>query len=64
MPALYAIQISEKQRQRIVVALREFNNTHPELPVDDYLKFGTDHPKSLADMIETCETDCLNRLVV
>ncbi len=64
MSAFYAFQISEKQRQLLIVALREFNNAHPELPVDDYLEFGTDHPKSLADMLEACETDCLNRLVV
>lgn len=64
MPTFFEIQISKKQMQRLIVALREFNNAHPELPVDDYLEFDTDHPESLADMLETCRTDCLNCLTM
>lgn len=64
MPVFYEIQISEKQKQRLIVALREFNNAHPELPVDDYLELDTDHPKSLADMLENCQADGLNCLTM
>lgn len=64
MPDYYEIQISPKQRNHLVEALREFNNAHPELPADDCFDLDTDHPESLANMLETLEEDCLNCLAM
>lgn len=64
MPDYYAIQISPKQRNRLVEALREFNNAHPELPADNYFDLDTDHPESLANLLETLEEDGLNCLAM
>lgn len=57
---LYGIEISEKQKTRIALALREFAAAHPEIPADDFSEFDSDNPVSLADMFENCEPDGYN----
>lgn len=57
---LYGIEISEKQKIRIALALREFATAHPEIPADDFAEFDCDHPTSLADMFDAAEPDGYN----
>lgn len=58
----YAIQMTETQKDRIVIALLEYAIAHPEIPDDNFTNFVTDHPLSLAEMIKDAPIDQLTCL--
>ncbi len=53
----FTIEMSEKQKNRIVEALLEYAIAHPEIPDDNFEVFDTDHPLSLAELLREAEDD-------
>jgi hypothetical protein len=53
----FTIEMSEKQKNRIVEALLEYAIAHPEIPDDNFEVFNTDHPLSLAELLREVEDD-------
>lgn len=55
--SFFTLEMSGKQKDRIVDALLEYAVAHPEIPDDDFISFDTDHPLSLAEMIKDAMED-------
>lgn len=61
---VFTIEISEKQKNRIVDALLEYAIAHPEIPDDKFEEFDTDHPLSLAEMFKDSAEDGVSTFVL